>query len=113
MVRPSAGRYSERRPSSVPLSDSSATSRIVLTSSIITTQPCCIASTNAAGISRTSPGGVLAVGDVLVAERELVRGRAAAHLGVAVERLAAARLDRPAALGPQPVGDRPRDLALP
>ena len=56
--------------------------------------------------------GVLAVGDVLVAERELVRGRSAGHLGVAVERLAVARLDRPAALGPQPVGDRARDLAL-
>ena len=40
------------------------------------------------------------------AERELVRGRSPGHLGVAVERLAASRLDRPAALGPEPVGDR-------
>ena len=47
-----------------------------------------------------------------VAEEELVRGRAGLHLDEAVERRAAAVLDRAAALGPQPVGDRARDLAL-
>ena len=47
-----------------------------------------------------------------VAEEELVRGRAGLHLDEAVERRAAAVLDRAAALGPQPVGDRAGDLAL-
>ena len=46
-----------------------------------------------------------------VAEPELVQGRSARHPGEALERLAAARLDRPTALGPQPVGDRAPALA--
>src|SRR4051812_49779235 len=55
---------------------------------------------------------MLGVGDVLVLEGELVRGRAARHLDVAVERLTVTGLDTPAAAGPQPGGDRSRDLGL-
>ena len=90
---------------------SSATSRIVLTSSIITTHPSRIACTNAESTSRTVPA-VVGGGDELVAEQILVAGRAAADLHEPVERDAVAVLDLPAAVSPQPVGDRAGDLAL-
>ena len=54
-LRSYADRYSASRPSSVPLIDSRHTSRAVLTSSTITSQPARIASTNAESTRRTSP----------------------------------------------------------
>ena len=100
-----------RRPSRVALIESRQTSRAVLTSSIITTQPSRIACTNAESTSATCPPGA-GDGHPVVAEEELVRARAGLHLDEAVERGAAAVLDRAAALGPEPVGDRAGDLAL-
>ena len=88
-----------------------ATSRVVLTSSIITTQPSRIACTNAESTSAHLPAGA-GERHVVVAEEVLVRGRAGLHLDEAVERAAVALADRPAAAGPQAVGDRARDLAL-
>ena len=93
------------------LIDSSATSRAVLTSSIITTQPSRIACTNAESTSCTCPP---AAGDrdVVVAEEELVRRRARLQLDEPVERGAVPVGDLAAAAGPQAVGDRAGDLAL-
>ena len=93
------------------LIESRQTSRAVLTSSIITTQPSRIACTNAESTSETCPPAP-ASGHALVAEEVLVRGRAGLHLDEAVERRAVAVLDRAAAVGPEPVGDRAGDLAL-
>ena len=93
------------------LIESRQTSRAVLTSSIITTQPSRIACTNAESTSVTCPPAP-ASGHALVAEEVLVRGRAGLHLDEAVERRAVALLDRAAAVGPQAVGDRAGDLAL-
>ena len=100
-----------RRPSRVALIDSSATSRAVLTSSIITTHPSRIACTNAESTSCHLPPGP-GDRDVVVAEEELVRRRAGLQLDEPVERGAVPVGDLTAAAGPEAVGDRAGDLAL-
>ena len=91
---------------------SSATSRIVLTSSIITTQPSRIACTNA-GVDEPDGAGVVGGGDELVAEQVLVAGRAAGDLDEPVERDAVTVLYVAAAGLPEPVGDTSGELRLP
>src|SRR3954454_2252435 len=110
-VSPVADRYTASRPSSVALIESRHTSRAVLTSSIITTQPSRIACTNAESTSETCPPAP-ATGTHSWRREELVRARPGLHLHEPVDRHAAAVLHDVAAFGPESVGDRAGDLAL-